>query len=548
MATVPQAKFYDDQDLLRVDINRLFSSFIVPIDTIRSHFNALVPNSQELNTPQYQESRLHAYYRMIGFPVVSAATSKNNSFYSPGYDPNLNTDTRSLSTYQSIANDVVNDKTFVSQQLNPRERVFKTYRKVFSDGGSVAKAVMLGSMFIRSFEKQFGGTGPLEFDKDQTQTLDDRQDAIGQFYGDSILSFNLSNNQKVIGLLASTHPLKPFVVDPRIDNSIRPIRNRICAPFLKNKNQTKIFQSTNGSSESLLRPFIERVITIRFNTQNVATNPGADIVQSIIDTVSNNGAITDSDLISISSNSLSALHNNELVIFNSYFKIIRSVIVKLANSIKRLEYIRGKINFQPVPDPKLGPESGAPGNTLDALDPTDKNNLKVENEIVLLTQKKYVDELSMALDTGLQGSSDNGDFVFSNLDDSVFSVAKSVQKSYDDNIKKLTKLRTQLGNEGLEALKTIEIIMGEFSGIGLLDIIAIQAALWVMDPGKLLGLIDDRAFARAKKFRKNLTFDGVSRGSVIDGLTDFEEKLKNIYLLMQDYFNSINDGSAFRAS
>lgn len=544
MTTVPQSKFYDDQDLLRVDIDRLFSSFITPIDTIRSHFNALVPNSQELNTPQYQESRLHAYYRMVGFPVVSSS----GSFYSPGYDPNLNTDASSLSTYQSIANDVVNDKAFVSQQLNPRERVFKTYRKVFSDGGVVAKSVMLGSMFIRSFEKQFGGTGPLEFDKDQTQTIDDRQDAVGQFYGDSVLSLNISNNQKVIGLLASTHPLKPFIVDPRIDNSIRPVRNRICAPFLKDKSQTKIFQSTNGSSENLLRPFLERVITIRFNTQNVATNAGSDIVQSIIDTVSNNGAITDSDLISISSNSLSALHNNELVIFNNYFKIIRSVITRLVFSIRKLEYIRGKINFQPIPDPKLGPESGSPGNTLDTIDSTDANNLRIEGDIVFLTQKKYVDELSTALDTGLQGTGDGGDFVFSNLDDSVFSIPKSVQKSYDDSIKKLTKIRTQLGNEGIEALKTIEIIMGEFSGIGLLDIMAIQAALWVMDPGKLLGLIDDRAFARAKKFRKNLTFDGVSRGSVLDGLQDFEEKLKNIYLLMQDYFDSINDGRAFQAT
>jgi hypothetical protein len=541
----PQSKFRDDQDLLKADLDKLFSNFIKPIDALRSHFNALVSGSQELNTPQYQESRLNAYYRMIGFPIVS---TDGSSFYSPGFDPNLNTDTSSASTYQSIADSIKNDHDFVSHQLNPREKVFKTYRKVFSDDDNVAKAIMLGSLFPRSFEKQFSGTGPLEFDKDQVQTIDERNDTVGLFYGTDLLSLNIFDNQKVLNLLSSNHPLKPFVVDPRIDGSIRPIRNRICAPFLKDKSQTKIFQSSNGSSENLLRPFIERVISVRFNTKNVTTNPGKDLIASVIDTITNNGAITDSDLISITSNSLGALHNSELIVFNNYFKILRSIITRLSTSIKRVEYIRSKINFQPVPDPKNGPESGiSGGNKLDALDPKDTNNLKIENDIVFLTQKKIIDELSLSLDAGLQGIVDSGDFTFSNLDDSVFSITKSVQKSYDSNIKKLTKIRNQLGNEGIEELKNIEIIMGEYSGIGLLDIIAIQSALWVMDPGKLLGLIDDRAFARAKKFRSNLTFSGVSRSSVIDALTDFEEKLKNIYLLMQDYFKSLNDGTAFNA-
>jgi hypothetical protein len=38
--------------------------------------------------------------------------------------------------------------------------------------------------------------------------------------------------------------------------------------------------------------------------------------------------------------------------------------------------------------------------------------------------------------------------------------------------------------------------MGEFTGIGLSDIIAIYTALWTIDPNVLVNMIDDQAFDR----------------------------------------------------
>src|ERR1700733_3501396 len=94
-----QQQYKSDQDIFNIDFDQLYTNFITPVDAIRSHFNALVPSSQELNTPQYQESRCHAFYRMVGFPVVA----DDGDFYSPGYDPNLNVDSDSLAAYQKIA-------------------------------------------------------------------------------------------------------------------------------------------------------------------------------------------------------------------------------------------------------------------------------------------------------------------------------------------------------------------------------------------------------------------------------------------------------------
>lgn len=540
--TDPKNKYYDDQDIFQVDFDQLYSSFITSIDAIRSHFNALNPNSQELNTPQYQESRCSAFFRMIGFPIVSS----DGNFHSPGFDPNLNTDTVSTATNQKTDTSIINDNN-IKTQLNNRELLVNQFNTLFAAGGINAQAALLGSVFIRSFDKQFSGTDPLTLDPSQTQNVNERFIEITNFYGSN--GFLSSSAQSI---LTTVHLLKPFIVDPRIDSTIRPIKNRICAPFLKDKSQTKIFQSSTGASENLKRPYIERVISVRFNNKNVSTNPGSDFINGIINDIKSNDKITDPTLIQTTSNTLSTLYSSELTIFNNYFKIMRITIEKLVSSIRSIQHIRQIINFNPIPDPKNGIESGVGPNQLAQLNPNDVNNKDLENDIILLTQKKYLNDTTF--DAGIQGVPDPGDFVFSNIDDSVFSINKNIQKSYDDNITKATNLRTQSGNEGIDYLRNIEIIMGEFSGIGLIDMIAIQSALWIMPANSLLGLIDKRAFTRLQQFRKDINVKTDSSGNaivpnfVITSLTDFEATLKTVYLLIQDYFNSINNGSAYTAA
>ena len=56
--------------------------------------------------------------------------------------------------------------------------------------------------------------------------------------------------------------------------------------------------------------------------------------------------------------------------------------------------------------------------------------------------------------------------------------------------------RSSLEAQGSDALRTIEIIGGEVSGLGLIDIIAIYLSLWALDVPTLLNLIDDAAAAR----------------------------------------------------
>jgi hypothetical protein len=540
--TNPQNQYYDNQDIFKLNFSQLYDYFITPIDNLRSHYNAISPNqnSQELNTPQYQESRCHTFFRMIGFPIVD----EDGGFHSPGFDPNLNTDSSGITSNAQIDQLIVSD-TDLKSQLNNRELLVYNYRNVFLNGGLLAQAAALGSIYIRSFANQFSDTDPLVLDPNQTQTISERITEIFQFYSyqfqqSDILSSEFTNN------LTSVHLLKPFIVDPRIDAAIHPATNRICAPFLRDKTQTKIFNDPTSAASYLSRPYIENVITTRFNNQNVTQLAGSAFINQILADIRSDGNITDPDILSITSNALAGLYSSELVIFDNYFKIMRIILDQLVMSIRLIQRYQGVINFDPIPDTQNGVEAGTNGGALAALDPNDPNNQDIENDIILLTQKKYLNDINFT--TGLQGVPDPGDFVFSNLNDIVYSVNKNIQKSYDDNIAKATDIRMQLGNEGITALQNIEIVMGEFSGLGLIDIVAIQAALWIMPANSLLGLIDARAFTRIGNYRKNnINLNGASQNPVLQSLTDFEATLKIIYLLIQDYYDSVNNGTAYTA-
>lgn len=540
MANDPKNQFYDDQDIFNIDIEELYKNLITSIDQNRSHFNALIDNSQDLNTADYQESRCHTFYRMTGFPVVST-TGGDTTFYSPGYNPNANIDPDIQSAQAKIVNQIKSNTDFITKQLNVRENnVQKYYKPIFSSGGLTSVAIAIGSTFIRSFENQFtDDLEPLEFDKNQEQTISDRNKEIGLFFNDLLSNIN---NGNIIELLKSKHYLKPFVVDPRIDLSIRPIKNRVCVPFLSDKSQAKIVDSPNGTSTFLKRPYIERVITTRLSNSTNSNNSGNSQTdtQPFIDEISkliqSNTTVTDQNILDFANNQTDYF-KSEILIFDRYFRLMRAVCDKLHQSIIDIEYVRNNINWQPTPNQKLGPEAGA---TLNETDPNDiARNSAYEIDIISATQKKYIEEA--AFDLGLSTGKDLGDFAFSNIDDTVFNAFKSSTKSYDSLLAKLNGVRTNIGNQGIESLKNIEMIMGEFSGIGLLDVLAIQAALWIMPINSLLGMIDKEAFKRIK-LRSDIKSDNVSQNDIMASLTAFEKVLKVIFKLIQKYIDNLDKG------
>ena len=90
----------DSDQNYNLDIDQMFKDWIAPIDALRSYaapnlgaeFNKLGSGTDKTDITDYvkkikiettpQESRCHAFYRLIGLPVVS----NDNTIYSPGFD------------------------------------------------------------------------------------------------------------------------------------------------------------------------------------------------------------------------------------------------------------------------------------------------------------------------------------------------------------------------------------------------------------------------------------------------------------------------------
>jgi hypothetical protein len=105
--------------------------------------------------------------------------------------------------------------------------------------------------------------------------------------------------------------------------------------------------------------------------------------------------------------------------------------------------------------------------------------------------------------------------------------------------------------EAGDALQIIEMIMGEFSGLGLADIVAIMGALYVMplnDPaskgtGNLLGFLDEDAVIRAEEILvlPDGTLQNV-RSGITPAMTSLCNTVNSFYQIMdqifQDYMNN----------
>ena len=509
------------KDIENLDISDLYNQLIVPIELIRS----------QSASEGYLESRCNAFYRMIGFPVVS----NSNSFYSSGYDINLNKNQSAIDKKDNVIKEIINDKSLSLKQLDVRERNYKLYSNIFSVGGFNSTALAIGSLFIRSFDKQFGSTEPLEYDKSEIQTVSQRVFELSSMYQD--IQPEALALLESLGLQKSIHTLKPFIVDPRI--RISPSDNLVAAPFPKDASEIKKF----GNASSFPRPYIERVISIRCSNQN--TSSISPNLKNIINNIKNDKTIVDSYLLDVANNPQSEMQTSDITIFGSYLKLLRSIINSLVFYIKEILHSRQIINFQPVPDAKLGLEGIL---KLAPIDDNDiENNKKVEKEILNLFKRINFESRSHLSDDALNnGSSDIGGFVFSGFDDIIFSADKVNQLSSENKLEKLKNNRDAIGNRALESLKFIEYIMGEFSGLGLIDIVAIQSAFWLINKDSLLGLIDDYAYDRMAKSRPNIKSDG-RNNDVIACLSEYEEKLKQVYEIIQLHFDQVWNGKAFNS-
>lgn len=494
-------KTNDNLNQINADVDALYAQYIKPIEAMRSKARPLLQapdnyaeetkkilNSQKNTDARFPlESRAHAFYRMIGFPVVSP----ENGYYSPGFNP-----IKDAKDQQAKINSAYYQKKNLANFVYEREKNVVGFEEFFRTTTDELETMVYCLVSRDTFPFSVfsaGLTDHLELDP-QSITLDNR--SLPLFEANNEIKSELSIEEIVAIYKKVLHPIKPFIVDPRMTEIVTPQENIICAPFLKNKEQTAIEKDV-----FLKTPVIQDIIEQRLedsevnegflkslenlfkgNTDNKATTDSE--LEILVNTVA--GFLSDPKVTEeakdIATEKISGVSNVQYQEATKITKTIKSLIKKLIESQKVLDNINAIISWTPVPG------SSGPGY-LEGFKLSEAYNgvqLKVVYKIRDLKLKKKVAELEVAKKTeaGVSASP----FVRNNHSESL--------KQYDTELNKLTSETNELAKKGFKALRNIEIIKGEVSGLGLVDVLAIYYGLWSMSIENLLYLIDDNAIKR----------------------------------------------------
>ena len=546
-----QSNFQTNQNFT-IDINKIYSDFIQEIDANRSisNLNFFVTGANKTfkietiaslgnllkieSTPQ--ESRAHCFYRLIGFPVVAQG---GKSYYNPGLD-----------TYNpaNLAN-----KINVANNQDPNFLTLSLLRENYNNGiladfnvtppTLTSSALSLtSSLHTRAFSVPVTNTTPFSFSPVDQQYTASLNSIVG--YHQVVLTeytdqtgttpTTVSAGGKEIFKNGNRyHFIQPFQVDPRIDFTVNPASYRVGVPFVDNKKALLVAENT-----FVKRPLIEKVIRDRFvSTQDAVISPSQ---QQLISYVLNVPTVKNDQLIQ---QMVTNIYNQgsaaPIIQFEKFVLIINAMCRVLVDAQKQIQKIQSLYYWLPLPS-SIGPEGGSEINPPIVSSSLPSTLITAQDQSII---NLSLSQLANTFDTQTaptDGIPDLGDFAF---DAFQLTFNSDTSSSLGDNVSTelntLLKKRTTDLTSANTALQTIEIIMGEWSGLGLCDIIAIMGALYVMDENALVGFLDSNAQQRAVAqgiFVPNTDF---SNSTIAQAMPAFINTVANFYHLMDDVYKNI---------
>lgn len=564
-STPNQANRQDSQNF-DIDIDKMYSDFISSIDKVRSHCNtnnirdnsvvnaigSLPANNATLldlktklnilcsveSTPQ--ESRCHAFFRIIGFPCCDSSKSK---IFNPGYDIIKNS-SRSVNDTYKIG--VIKDPLEGFRDLSVTREIFYIDNlKTFSAQESIDAATLSLSSGrnIRQFISPLINT---QFDDTEVSTyhidvmssvggtqkpLDKYQDVFGN-YPTKIGTFGPFN---------FIHVIKPFLVDPIIDLMINDSSKKIAVPFAPTKSELKVVNDTYVS-----RPMLEQVIRDRFSIANPAETSGtADA--SVLEYIKSIPNINDVEIIN---NAANLYKLGDQTQFIKFLNIIRAMVKKLVEAQDTIRKTQDKYYWVPAPA-KNGPEGGCSVQGVFVSSNLDSDLITAADQVVINALIKTAIIQADALAATANATPDVGGFALPNALGLPNLGASTTPDSLGNDVVKNYKQVVAIRDEELKAagaaLQTVEIIMGEFSGLGLCDIVAVLGGLYLMPRNSLLGFLDYDAVTRMAEAEIITSdnsvdlFPGLSLAS-----NDFINVVKDLYNLMDKIYQDLseNNGNA----
>lgn len=550
-----------------INVPSIYSNIISQIDGIRSHVDSTAFKKIEStggsivdeNTPKEdspQESRFSAFMRLIGLPVFDG-----KNLYSPGYDVDARKNPSVIAKRNQIAKNICGNAKLINL-LNQREIAPRTLSKFISRQDSKASILVLSTLNIREFSLPFKsvmdkafdtnliGIDPLfVFDTNISSQINvaKNYNQIAELagYGDLV-----KNNQIPAQYISRPHIIRPLTTDPRADLSVIPAKSRIAAPFVIGKEKIKLRQDTY-----LSRPYIEKVIRDRFSSSGDLPlfERGKYVIQAAISKESASKDIFEEI------NSSKDASASEKIVFANFINIIRATMTELYKCLQIVYPVaaslpschsEAKYNWIPMPS-KSGLDAGC-----DAVQLSDHyfspSNTPAEQEILDKEIKKELADLSIQKipSESAESDVDLGNFAITNSAFLIYDFfsPESVSNDLHERLAKLHSKRNAFIKKANSAISSIEIIMGEISGLGLSDILAISAALWYTDKEHLIYLIDKEAAERMasdKKLnneivQKRIKDDDSTANMEAQAVAVFHRNVARMYHYMDELYKEIS--------
>jgi hypothetical protein len=530
----------DDTQYITEDVFELAKQFIGPINNFRSFAKPQFVISANANDEDgfanlqtsngYKESPLSALYRMIGFPVTAG-----DDYYNPGF----NSAGASKDKIKKIDSEV-NGSNKIKNAFNQRETGPEELLNIFAGRNLTSSLYALTLVHPRPFLVLDPNKGPFEFDSTQSGNVEDRKKLIDNFttlnpgLSDSIASSKSALSSSIPGsnIDGWRHILKPFISDPKMSNVVQPDTRMICAPFLQNIDVATKVGPTD--KDNLYRPWIEYVIRKRLaniiidptflkNVQDIQNNTITPERSRTIDV----GDLADVAIALSKDNNISASDLNkifnktttvQLIKISEFTKLIKVAVKVLHQSIKTINKAKQHTNWVPL--------CGVDGPAI--LRGTILNEQGISSSNSNIDKKKVDLELKILLARTEADSTINTLKFVPPVD--VNSGQKDLQ-FYQNELNQLLSKRDQIAKNAFIALRDIELITGEVSGLGLIDIFAIYAAIWSVDEETLVGLLDQESFNRMIVFNPELITKSVqlrinNGGAPLQNITTTLEKFQ----------------------
>ena len=422
--------------------NNFADGIFAKVDKYRIKTVNPTDDTTELDNSNMHESHCHAFFRMLGLPVISSA----GKFYNPGY----------YGKQMSVDRDKI--KNINNNQHSNLLRIEKNRESIAFENGETFLAGNDASIQYKINMLQY------------PRKLNVMKENIGPFAVDEQIEIvkNRTSNGQV------THILRPFKCNPSIaavNKMLIPQKN-FAAPFYENTTTDEIY--------TYEKTYLETVCRIRLAPQSTLENN--DFVNELKDQLS---------VVQISGQNIfeNVLNNQnviEIYISNIMFGVFVQTVLQYALKINEYRALATKLSINTDITTKLSNKINALTQNINYYDaarafiPTDvvnnKGHLVSSNNLhpgIMLSDLMYIlDSPSRQLRKELES-------------------AKMQRQRHRKEFEEITKDRFYFS--------------GEVMGLGSIDIIAMMLSFWTISKENLVGMLDDSAFNRLYDGRRNRT-------------------------------------------